>query len=282
MHALEGNALALFLMSALIDALKELVENDTIDPETLLAQLKSEEDQLYASFATADLPKTAYQLYALADEKKDPDVDVDLLFKGPSICRTGRVPAQSRYLGYVTNTNHVGSFAPVGKETYDLGISLKEADSTDAGGVMRLVYNVNDNDHEVGCPVVVKPDYKDVFYAPQKDGLVKLTIPNEAERKAYRFDQSEYKGLIGIFLGGCSWGKCKEGEMEMKHFDEGLWEVTVNGKPVKSLVEFSFSCIFLKGDDGIYWKPSAKGDYEIGFEVKTPGGFLRLSSVVIY
>jgi hypothetical protein len=273
--------MALFLMSALFDAMKELVENDYIDPETLLARLKSEEDQLYESFVKADLPEAAYALYALPDEKKDPDVDVDLLYKGPSVCRTARLPAQSRYLGYMTNTNHVGSIAPVGEETYDLGTSKEEADSTDAGGVMRLVYNLKDGDHEV-CPVVVKPDYKDVFYAAQKDGLVKLTFPNEAERRAYRFDQSEYKGLIGIILGGCDWGKCKAGELQKKHFEEGLFEVTVNGKPVKSLVDFSFDCIFLKGDDGFYWKPSANGDYEIGIEVKEPGGFLRLSSVVLY
>jgi hypothetical protein len=281
MHALEGNALALFLMSALIDALKELVENDTIDPEVLLAQLKSEEDQLYESFVKADLPGSAYAFYGLKEEDKDPDVDVNLLLKSPSICRTARVPAQSRYLGYVTNTNHVGSYAPVGEETYDLGTSKQEADITDAEGVMRLVYNLKDGDHEV-CPVLVKPDYKDFFLALQMDGLVKLTFPNEAERKAYRFDQSKYKGLIGIFLGNCDWGKCKPGEMEMKHFEKGLWEVTVNGKPVKSLVNFGFNCIILKGDDGIYWKPSANGDYEIGIKVKEPLGFLRLSSVVLY
>jgi hypothetical protein len=38
------------------------------------------------------------------------------------------------------------SHQAVGEETYNLGTSKKEADSTDAGGVMRLVYNLTDED----------------------------------------------------------------------------------------------------------------------------------------
>jgi hypothetical protein len=200
MHSLNGHVLALFLMQVLIEALEELVENDNMDPETLLAQLKSEEDQLYESFVKADLPEAVYQLFKLKDKAQQ-----DLLFKGPSICHTARTPAQTRYLGYLTNADKVGSFAPVGQETYDTGIEKKKADRRAANGVMRLVYT-SAKERESQCSVVVKPDYKDYFYAHQKDGMVKLTFPNKAEKQAYRFDQSEYKGLIGIFFGGCTQG----------------------------------------------------------------------------
>jgi hypothetical protein len=262
-------------MQVLIDALEELVENDNMDPGTLLAQLKSEEDQLYESFVKADLPEAAYQLLRLKDK-----VQQDLLFKGPSICHTARTPAITRHLGYLTNTDKVGSFAPVGQETYDTGIEKKEADRRAANGVMRLVYT-SAKERESNCSVVVKPDYKDYFYAHQKDGTVKVTFPNEAEKQAYRFDQSEYKGLIGIFLGGCTHG-CESGDLKSQHFSKGMWEMTVNGKPVTSIVKFGFGCLILQGDDGQYWKPSANGDYEISVLVKKLGSFVRLSSVVLY
>jgi hypothetical protein len=109
-----------------------------------------------------------------------------------------------------------------------------------------------------------------------------LTFPNEAEKAAYRYSQSEFKGLIAVFFTGCDWGKCKAGDMKEAQFEEGKFEMTVNGKPVKSLVNFGYGCFFPKGDEGLYWQPSSNDDYEIAVLVKEPGSYVKISSLVLY
>jgi hypothetical protein len=278
-----GHMTALFLMEALIDAVKDLVEDDTKDPETLLAQLKREEDQLYAEIVKADLPDRTTDLNELK-EAKHPDAVAlaELFFKGSSICRTARTPAQARYLGYVTNSEKTGSFAPVGNETYDTGIVMEDADLSDANGVMRLVFDHDSKERMWNCPVVVKPDYKDYFYAHGRDGLQKLTFPNEAEKAAYRFGESEYKGLIVMYFFPCT-RKCPPGFLHYTDYEAGSFEMTVNGKPVKSLyLYYVGGAVILVGDDGYYWKPSENGDYEISFNVKDPESFVKLWTIVLY
>jgi hypothetical protein len=283
LHAMDGHVLALFLVQALVDAVKDLVEDDTKDPEMLLAQFKGEEDQLHSEIVKADLPKRAISFNEGKEKHPDSVELASLFFKGSSICRTARTPAQARYLGYVTNSGKVGSFAPVGNETYDTGIERPAADESDANGVMRLVYDHNAKERMYGCPVVVKPDYKDYFYAHTRDGLVKMmTFPNNAEKAAYRFGQSEYKGLIVLHFTVCDWGKCPADMMRYTNYEAGSFEVTVNGKSVKSMFDYGSGAIILEGDDGYYWKPSGNGDYEISFHVKDPESYLTISAVVLY
>jgi hypothetical protein len=175
----------------------DLVEDDTKDPETLLAQLKREEDQLQAEIVKADLSKRASSLNDVNGEKHPDRAELaSLFFKGAGICRTARTPAQARYLGYVTNNGKVGSFAPVGNETYDAGIERAVADDSDANGVMRLVIDHNSKERMYDCPVVVKPDYKDYFYAHERDGLVKLTFPNEAEKARTDLVNRSLRGFL--------------------------------------------------------------------------------------
>jgi hypothetical protein len=282
MHAMDGHILGLFLVQTFIDALNDLAENSNQDPEKLLAQLQSEEDQLYQELVQANLPDSAIDLYEVKkDQERDPDVDVNLLFKGPSICHTGRTPAQTRYLGYLTNNGKLGNIAPFGEEKYETGIFLGQANKEDANGVMRLAYTTY-REREV-CPVVVKPDYKDFFYSHQRDGWVKLTFPNEAEKVAYRYSQSQFKGLLLVCFVACDWGKCPQGDIRAEHLPQGKFEMTVNGKPVKSMVHVDGKgCYVLKGDEGVYWQPSSNSDYEIAVLPKESDGYLRISSIVLY
>merc|ERR1712113_1199083 len=77
-------------------------------------------------------------------------------------------------------------------------------------------------------------------------------------------------------------GKCKPGDLKFDKFAEGKFEMSVNGKPVTGLAEFGFGCTFLKGDEGLIWEPSSNGDYEIGVNVKEPGGFVKISSIILF
>jgi hypothetical protein len=281
-HAMDGHAMALALAQALIDALEDLDEHSNQDMVALLAGLQSEEDELHEKLRLADLPKVTDLLYKTWT--KDPDLvsDMKTLWQGQSLCKTARLPALSRYLGYTTNTDKVGNFAVLGTETYDTGMVLTEAVEADAmNGTMRLVYEPGGKERQ-GCSAVLKPDYKDMFYAQQNHGLVKLTIPNEAEKAAYGYDPAKFKGLIIIFFAACDWGKCKPGDLHENEFAEGKFEVTVNGKPVKEMVALEKSARVLKGEEGLYWQASSNGDFELGFEVKEPGSFVKLSSVTIY
>jgi hypothetical protein len=281
---MDGHGIALFLIQALMDALKDLADHSNQDPVALQVELQSEEDEQHEKLWQADLPEDADQLYQLrkGDTEKDPNVDMKMLWQGQSLCKTARLPAQSRYLGYTTNTDKVGNFAVLGTETYDTGMVLKKAVEADAmNGIMGLVYEPGGKERQQ-CEVVLKPDYKDMFYAHQNHGLVKLTIPNEAEKAAYEYDQAKFKGFLVIWLGACDWGKCKPGELQSGDFAEGKFEVTVNGKPVKELLSIGFDALALKGEEGLYWQASSKGDFELGFEVKEPNSFVRLSSVTMY
>jgi hypothetical protein len=271
--------LALFLSNALLGVLQDLSSQSIVDPETMLAELKVEEDLLHADFVLADLPKAAGTLNGGGGKEviEVPGVDTDLLFRGPNICKTGRTPSQTRYLGYLTETDKVGGPVPLGKETYDVGLSKLQADSLPADGKFRLVY-----DPRVDCHVTVAPDYKDFFYAHGRDGWVSITLPNNDEKEAYRYDPSTFKGVLVLFFTACDWGKCPKGNFGPADFEAGTIELEVNGKRVTSLPDIGNGGNILKGEDGLYWKQNADGVYDIRARVNDPDSYIRLSAIVLY
>jgi hypothetical protein len=284
---MDGHAIALFLAQTLLDAVKDLVDNSIQDPETLLLQLMKEEDELYDKLSHGELPESTEKIYGESEDDLDfeevLDNETDTFWQGPSICKTGRLPAVSRYLGYTTNnTSKVGNFAPLGMEQYETGISLSEAKKPGATtGEMLLVYEPGGKNRQ-SCEVQLKPDYKDVFYSHYDHGLVKLTLLNEMERIAYSYDPSKFEGVIFLFFGLCDWGNCHDGELDEEDFEKGEFEMMVNDKPVKSIVSYGQDAFVLKGDDGFYWEPSANNDYEIGVRVRERHSYVRISSLVVY
>lgn len=282
-HALDGHALALFLIDVLIETLEDLVNHKTSDGSILLSELLKEENRLFESFANAELPTVAQSLYLPeGSTPKDETLDIEALWKGPSLCRTARLPAQSRYLGYTTNTDKIGGVSIVGQETYDIGIELSEAKGADAMEYgMQLTYEAGGSEREE-CEVLLKPDYKDYFYARGVHGWVHMTVPNAKEAAAYNYDPTEFKGLIVLILVGCDWGKCAEGELSKGDYSTGKFAMTVNGEPVTELSSFGFDATLLKGEQGLYWKPDESGKFDIGFQIKEEDTYLRVSSVILY
>jgi hypothetical protein len=276
-HALDGNIMALFLTSVLLEVLQDLSSLAVSDPEKMLAELKVEEDLLYADFMKADLPASAKKI----NGGTDTDIDFELLFRGPNICKTALTPAQTRYLGILMDApDKVGGPVPLGKETYEVGISQADANTQPAEGKLRLAYSPGDR---APCHVTLKPDYKDFFYAHGKDGWVSLTIPNNAEKEAYGYDPAVFKGMIVIFESVCDWGKCNPNDLRSQtDFIAGNFEVEVNGKRVTSLSGIGHGGNVLKGEDGLYWKPNEEGAYELRVRVTQPKSFLRLGSIVLY
>ena len=106
-----GHSLALFLVENLLLALSKLNELEYENVETLLSRLQEEEveDQIREN----DLEEYARKLYP----QRGIDFDPTIFFTDKSMCHTARLPSQTRYLGYLTNTEKVGGPAPMGKET---------------------------------------------------------------------------------------------------------------------------------------------------------------------
>ena len=281
---MDGNRLALFLLQTLIDTLKDYeTKYSDRDPEATLSELKIEEELLFKGFRESIPTELLDKCWGPLTEDKVPHswVDLEVFFRGKSICKTARTPAQTRYLGYLTDTDKVGGIALASEETFDVGLTKDEADKTDANGVMRLVQA----EHYNTCKTAINmPDYKDFFYAHEKDGLVKLTIPNKAERVAYNYDSSKMKGVVVLYMGGCDWGRCAKGDLRWEDYDEGKVEIEVNGQAVTSVGlhhnnDYGRVC---NHANGVFFKPNSDGVFEIGVKVKEPGSWFRLSTVVVF
>jgi hypothetical protein len=125
-HAMVGHSLALFLIDSLLNALEELkhqLQLEDASVETLLSRLLREEAELYNDqIAKIDFQEHAQKLYSWEDGSTDDgagkiNLDPSVFFSGKAMCHTARLPAQTRYLGYLTNTEKVGGPTPFGKET---------------------------------------------------------------------------------------------------------------------------------------------------------------------
>ncbi len=282
-HAMTGHGMALLLAEALLGALQDLERHENRDAGALLAELRREEEELYENFRNAELPDIHRTMYTVRnDDEGQPDFDAAVFFRGRSLCHTARTPSRTRYLGYLTNTDKVGGPAPVGEETYETGMKEDEAmKSPNPNGEMRLTWAGGKERED--CPVTCKPDYKDAFLTSHRDGWTKLTIPNDAERRAYKYDPSQHRGVIVLVLRGCDYGKCEKGFLTAEHYGEGKWEMKVNGVAVTSIVEIGFEALLVKGPGGSsYFSPKADGGYDIEVRVVESGSFVKVSSFILY
>ena len=123
----------------------------------------------------------------------------------------------------------------------------------------------------------------DYFFAHRRCDLVKVTIPNENEKVAYKYNQNQMKGLIFFVTKRCDWGKCEEGELTPDEIAKNSHlNIKINGKPIQSIKRVG-DALLLKPENGLYWEASSDDDYEVSFEVvKFGDSYLRLSSFIIY
>jgi len=287
-HAMDGHALALFLVDSLLDTLTDLQNHTNPDPFALLEELRQEENNNFKSLLEANVSAADFPSLYIRDKEEypaEPFMDLELLWKGPSFCRTARLPAQSRYLGYTTNTPQVGGISVLGNETYDVGTVLDEVDNdpfTLTNQTMLLVYE-NAEGERKPCEVPLKPDYKDYFYSHNRQGRTKLIIPNDKEREAYKYNDAHFQGVLVLFFVSCDWGRCKKGELRPEHHVEGKFEVSVNGKVATALLSLGSEAWVLQGAGGsLHWEPGHNGSFEVSFLAIEKDGYLRISSIVLY
>jgi hypothetical protein len=246
------------------EALKELIANES--DKSFRDKLLAEEEADHKAFMDSPLPSLAATL-ALPD-----DIDRDFFFKGDNFCHTARLPSEIRHLGILTESNQTG------EDTFDMGIEYKAAAlSIPEDGVMQLSFNGKDRQI---CEIPPNKDYKDFFYVHDAHGWTHLTLPNDAEVKAYGTDK-QLRGWIAICWKGCDWGKCEKGTIRQEEFLEGKGEMMVNGVPVTNLTKFD-GCGLLKHEGGHAWKPNSDGRFEIKAIVHGDGSFMQFSSFVLW
>eukprot|EP00535_Pseudo-nitzschia_heimii_P006093 CAMPEP_0197183210 /NCGR_PEP_ID=MMETSP1423-20130617/7663_1 /TAXON_ID=476441 /ORGANISM="Pseudo-nitzschia heimii, Strain UNC1101" /LENGTH=670 /DNA_ID=CAMNT_0042633773 /DNA_START=138 /DNA_END=2150 /DNA_ORIENTATION=+ len=279
-HAMVGHSLALFLIDNLLAALQKLNELEYEDVETLLSRLKKEEFE--DRVKKIDFGEYATKLYSIDDsEDKDGiDFDPNIFFTDKSMCHTAQLPAQIRYMGYLTNTEKIGGPASFGNETFDVGIEEKEALMN--SDTMQLVWT-DDKMHQDDCPVAVNIDHKDSFFSTG-DGWNTLSFPNEAERKAYNYNTKALHGIVVLIFTPCEWDRCDEGYIDQKDFngDSKKWEMKINGVPVQRLVNIGNKAFIAKSNDGIKFPPSPDEDYKFEIKLNDPSQHVKISSFIVY
>jgi hypothetical protein len=278
-HAMVGNMMALSLMELLDDAV-EMIDRRGSDPETLYKELQRQHDADDNSFRNAPLPDDALEVFrGEKDTTSNPpaDIDVEALFRGPSICHTGMLPAETRFLGILTESNQKGFLDFDKGQPQRWNISLPEA----IDGIIPLVYSV---DERHTCPYAGY-DFKDYFLVHQSYGWSKLVLPNAREKAVYgpKSNQPALRGYIQVCWKVCPWGQCAKGnvnEVQIREDPSG-GEIKVNDVAVTDLTNFG-SCQFLKGAQGHVWQPNANGQYEISMQTLLEKGFQEIDSIVIW
>ena len=260
-----GNLLGIWLTNIMEDALKELVGKPP-DP-SLLDQLRGSEAADRKAFMDRELPTKALEGLTTPH-----DVDREMLFRGPNICHTARLPAETRHRGILTES------VLVGEDSYDKGIEYQRSmNNIPEDQSMQLVYNPEERQI---CKIPLNKDYKDYFHVRDTHGWSQLTLPNNAEIKAYGSGES-LRGVIVVCFAGCDWGKCPGGNIRREEIHQGMAEMEVNGVKVADLTKFD-DCDFLKHSDGHVWKPNSDGRFQIRAKVNEENGYLRFSAIVIW
>jgi len=313
-HALMGNAMALFLAEMLVGAVRQIDDtmhnsDDHPSPEKLLSELWNEENAHRDRMLQAQpsqLPKSFDKIYwynntsdNYADFPEDGSgqfqdkwkhFDRDALFRGPSICHTARVPSQTRFLGHMSNQPEMtGTQAAFQQETYFTGIEDKEYnaqsyDDPSTPHAIQLVW-VMHQERQEGCgDVLAKPDYHDFFMTKEDEGWTVLHFPNEAEQDAYDYHKhkDQYKGILIMVPRFCGFGNCEKGFLGNTDYNDGKWTMKVNGKLVTALTMIGHDAILLEHKDGILFEPNDRGNYRMEFKVKEPESFIKISAFVLY
>lgn len=167
-HAFQGNLYSLFLTEVIEDAL-EAIKKEGSDPNLLLSQLQKQEEQDFKEFE-------ASQDFIYGEKWSDAfkgTLTAHQLADSPVFCHTARIPAHSRFMGYVTDNPFPGAMCD-----FDQGISLKLGLDFNVGELL-LTYDERDRQD---CPALIQVDYKDFFLASgDYDGFQTMIVPNDSE-----------------------------------------------------------------------------------------------------
>lgn len=249
MQALTGNIMALFLTNILLEAIDDLVANNTTttaatNRQELLTRLEQEQKSDYQRFSTSHPPEPFEKIPL--DEDLVNAANVSVFFRSPSICHVATLPSMTRYLGILTKSNETGV------HDYYKGIHLEQAKSLTLQGSdqemeMPLVWDNNVDREGPGCELELRRDHKEYFYVSDKMGTATLTVPNPAEFQAYGRNSQKLHGIIVICLIRCPWQRCPPGALRHDEIRNGNVRLEVNGQLVTNVTDLGGECLVLRG-----------------------------------
>jgi hypothetical protein len=232
-----GNSIALFISFVIEDALQELVSTKSVP--SFPYQLREEEEADFKKFMNSSLPKTSNGV------PLPEDIDRELYLRGPNFCHTARLPAEIRHLGILTESSKVGA------DSYDKGLPMRSALISQKNGSMPLVYDPGERQ---SCEEPLNKDYKDYFLVHKSFGWSQLTLPNDAEMKAYGTG-APLRGIISICFRD-------SGDLDLSN---GQGEMKVNGINVTGFTsdKHTRKCKLLRNEKGHIFEPNSDGRFVI-------------------
>jgi hypothetical protein len=252
-----GRFLGLFMADVLDDALTELVKLETeteTSPSDRFAKLKQMEDEDYAKFMEASLPDDALK-FPLPD-----DIKAEVVYRGPNFCRQARIPAETRHLGYATESDKIGFL------DYDKGIDKASYDqSLKQGGRMELIQ-----------------DYKDYFYVHHGEELKWLLVPNDKEAEVYKVSDHTPIGYVLLCLSTCDWGNCPAGNLLGSDILEGKAEIAINDIPVTGMTDISTNCYWAKNANGHVFSANDAGRFNVSARVVEDNSYVRFLAIAVW
>jgi hypothetical protein len=270
-----GRLVGLFLADVLEDAITEmeLLVQSTDDLLTIYQELQEAQDADYATFEKPLLPSGA-RSFPLPD-----DVDPEIFFRGKNTCHTSLLPAESRHLGYVTNSDEKVGFLGYEKAQTEFAY----AESKGLSGPMKLVADGPFMDlTQLTCPALLQLDHKDYFSLHHQEESKWLVVPTDYEERAY--GKVDFVGHVMICsIADCQFGGCQKGMLFGADLVPGTAEMEINGIPVTSVTTSPGTHCFWAGNkNGHSFPAGADGRYNITARVLKPGGFFQFTSVAIW
>lgn len=256
---------------------------DPADLRSMLSYLQRQDDDDRLQFRNSTPPGIGF--INVNDLNNDTNA-ADILKHSPSVCHTALLPAQTRYLGILTESEKIGE----NENEYDTGLSSIEIsqrqNKPDPNVVtpVPLVYDVKEREK---CEQVIKIDYKDYFYVNQVDGWTSLTVPNNAEMKAYVTKGGiTLNGIIVMCHVKCPWGKCPRNNVPLTSLNDGNITMEVDGQTVTEAKKLGGTCVVLSGMNGVRWGPGKAGtgkggQYEVKIKVNVANAFVRITAVIV-
>ena len=273
-HALYGFSIGLFLVDSLVKAIEELGTSG-YDPQMKLKELKREDDEVYKQFFQSKVK--GGQMEEFLNGTITSNIDPQIFYRERVMCHTPILPSESRYKGYFSGT------PTKDKTSYEKGIDIEVIDSVKANGKLRI--SMERKERQEWCPLELKIDFKDFFYANSNDLLVNLTFPNDAEIKEY--GPWKPHGVMVICFGFCAWHHCPKGDRSINDLNNGLLEITINEIPVTRLWSISpdDECGVAQNSIGWFFPQNKEGRYDLSARVipgeEGPLAFTRISALIV-
>lgn len=283
-HRLIGRAIGSFLVRMLRESLDELRD----------LPLTAETVHNLTSYQVKD--HLAYRSSTLHDTHKGSKLgrNTDFLgghgmyspfWKANAFCRSALLPNQARYDGISTLGNkgirHDGGFYT----GYDVGNSITHLPKPNPNQPTDIQLAFLPESRR-NCSSIVHIDYKDFFVVRREDEVVKVVIPNEAERKQFHRVRADNRGAHAIVLcdSQCEAGKCEDDIVSIAEIAaKDKLSIKVDGAGIVSVKSLSLEpsiCHLLIGDHDSFLWVNKRGQFELDIQLHTEGT-LRLSSIIV-